>query len=71
MAQGKNGEDAPGASWTLLTHLLDLLADKGILSTKDLTALAEAAHAEVSAQPARKRSASRLKRLRDRVKARG
>lgn len=71
MAHDKNDEDAPGASWTLSTHLLDLLADKGILSTQDLTTLAEAAHAEVSAQPGRKRSATRLKRLRDKVKARG
>jgi hypothetical protein len=71
MAQSKTDEDAPGASWTLLTHLLDLLADKGILTTEDLTILAEAAHAEVSTPPGRKRSATRLKRLRDKVKARG
>jgi hypothetical protein len=67
MAQNKN--DAPGATWTLLTNLLDLLADKGILSNQDLTALAEAAQAEMSAQPS-KRGSSRLKVLREKVKSR-
>lgn len=70
MAKDKSDQEAPGASWTLLTHLLDLLADKGILSNEDMLTLAEAAHGEVSAQSGKK-SASRLKALRDRVKARG
>ena len=69
LAQDKN--DALGASWTLLTNLLDLLADKGILSNQELVALAEAAHAEMSTQPSGKRGAARLKALREKVKSRG
>jgi hypothetical protein len=69
MAKGKSDEDAPGASWTLLTHLLDVLADKGILTNQDMLALAEAAHAEVSAQSGKK-AAARLKKLHEKVQAR-
>jgi hypothetical protein len=65
----QNKNDAPGATGTLLTNLLDLLADKGILSNQDLTALAEAAQAEMSAQPS-KRDSSRLNALREKVKSR-
>jgi hypothetical protein len=70
MARDKTDQDAPGASWTLLTHLLDVLADKGILSNQDMLALAEAAHSEVSAHSGKK-AAGRIKTLRDKVKARG
>ena len=70
MARDKNDQDAPGASWALLTNLLDLLADKGILSNQDMLTLAEAAHTQVSAQSGKK-AAARIKTLRDKVKARG
>jgi hypothetical protein len=47
--------------------------DKGVLSNQDLLALAEVAHDETSTTPGtrRKKSASRLKALREKVKARG
>jgi hypothetical protein len=70
MAKDKSEQDAPGATWTLLTHLLDLLADKHILTSEDLLALAEAAHGEMAAQGG-KRGGARLKGYRDKVKARG
>ena len=68
MADAKTDQDGIGATWSLLTHLLDLLADKGVLSNEDLLALAETAHADVSSG---KKGAARLKKLRDKVKARG
>jgi hypothetical protein len=69
MAQAKTSQDGTSASWALLTHLLDLLMAKGVLSDQDLVALAESAHADASAQPT-KRGAGRLKKFRDKVKAR-
>jgi hypothetical protein len=68
MADAKTDQDGIGATRSLLTHLLDLLADKGVLSNQDLLALAETAHADVSSG---KKGAVRLKKLRDKVKARG
>jgi hypothetical protein len=68
MADAKTDQDGIGATWSLLTHLLDLLADKGVLSNQDLLALAETAHEDVSSG---KKGAVRLKKLRDKVKARG
>lgn len=69
VARAKTNQDGTSASWALLTHLLDLLADKGILTDQDLVALAETAHADASAQPT-KRGAGRLKKLREKLKAR-
>ena len=72
MAQpGMDDQEAGGATWTLLTHLLDLLADKGILTNQDLIALAEAAHQELSGgKESRKKAVTRLKKLRERLTAR-
>jgi hypothetical protein len=71
MAEEKS--DGVSATWSLLTNLLDLLVDKGVLSNQDLLILAEVAHDETSTKPGarRKKSASRLKALREKVKARG
>jgi hypothetical protein len=69
MAKDKSDQDAPGATWTLLTHLLDLLADKHILTTQDLANLAEAAHGEMAAQSGKK-AAARLKAYREKVTSR-
>lgn len=65
---GMDDQEAGGATWTLLTHLLDLLADKGVLTNQDLIALAEAAHQELSGgKESRKKSVTRLKNLRERL----
>lgn len=69
MARAKTTQDGTSASWALLTHLLDLLADKGVLSDQDLVALAETAHSDAAAQPT-KRGVGRLKKLREKLKAR-
>ncbi len=70
MARAKTNQDGTSASWALLTHLLDLLVEKGVLSDQDLVALAESAHGDASSQPT-KRGVGRLKKLRDKLKARG
>lgn len=68
---GMDDQEAGGATWTLLTHLLDLLADKGVLTNQDLIALAEAAHQELSGgKESRKKAVTRLKKLRERLTAR-
>ena len=69
--RGKNDEEAPGATWVLMTHLLDLLVDKGVLTNADLVALAEAAHADAAAQSSGKKRGGRLQKLRERLKTRG
>ena len=71
MARSLDDQESGGATWTVLTHLLDLLADKGVLTNQDLIALAEAAHQELSGgKESRKKSVTRLKKLRERLTSR-
>ncbi|HYH71048.1 MAG TPA: hypothetical protein VEX16_07055 [Methyloceanibacter sp.] len=71
MARSLDDQESGGATWTVLTHLLDLLADKGVLTNQDLVALAEAAHQELSGgKESRKKSVTRLKKLRERFTSR-
>ena len=71
MARSLDDQESGGATWTVLTHLLDLLADKGVLTNQDLISLAEAAHQELSGgKESRKKSVTRLKKLRERFTSR-
>ena len=71
MTRSLDDQESGGAAWTVLTHLLDLLADKGVLTNQDPIALAEAAHQELSGgKESRKKSVTRLKQLRERFTSR-